>query len=162
MARRIELENGRQIERLWVDAVTPNYFSMLGVGPWAGRTFLAEEGHTPVAVLDYECWRQKFGANRDAVGNSVNLSGKDFTIIGVAPKGFQGTQISLRPDAYIPLQALGSQDLEQRDHHELRVIGRLRRGVGVWQARAAVNLLAAQLERQYPDTNKGGACNYHR
>jgi putative ABC transport system permease protein len=148
-------KNGGPTERLWADAVTENYFAMLGVGASAGRSFVLEETRTLVAVLDYECWRQKFGGDRGILGTSINLGGRAFTIIGIAPEGFQGTQISLRPDVYVPLETLGAADPEQRDRHELRVIARLRPGVSIAQAAAAVNLLSAQLERQYPDTNKG-------
>ena len=96
-------KNGGPTERLWADAVTANYFAMLGVGASAGRSFVLEEARTPVAVLDYECWRRKFGGDRGILGTSINLGGRAFTIIGIAPEGFQGTQISLRPDVYIPL-----------------------------------------------------------
>jgi predicted permease len=155
------LKRGNQTERMWVDAVTTNYFSMLGVSAALGRTFLAEEDRTPTAVLDYACWQQKFGRHSDIVGQAINLNGQLFTVIGVAPEGFQGTQMDMRPEVYVPLLAFGhsgliSQErLEQRDDHELRVIARLQPGVGVEQARAAVNVLAGQLERQYPDTNTG-------
>jgi len=148
-------------ERIWISPVTANYFDLLGVPASLGRTFLPDETREPVAVLDYACWREKFGANARIVGQAITLDGHLATVIGIAPEGFQGTQVSMRPDIYVPLQAPGLSGVaapdrfEQRDAHELRVFGRLKPGVTVAQARAAVNLVAAQLETQYPDTNKG-------
>ena len=152
-----------QTERIWIDAVTTNYFDLLGVGPSRGRTFLPDENRQPVGVLDYTCWQQKFGADPGILGQAINLDGHLVTVIGIAPEGFQGTQVSMRPDVYVPLQALAlsgqaSQDrFEQRDAHELRVIARLKPDTTIAQARAAVNLLAGALARQYPDSNKGVA-----
>ncbi|HEY7087240.1 MAG TPA: ABC transporter permease [Tepidisphaeraceae bacterium] len=152
-----------RLERLWVSPVTTNYFGMLGVPAALGRTFEPDELRQPVAVLDYLCWRDKFGANAGILGQAISLDGHSATIIGVAPERFQGTQISMRPDLYVPLQAPGLNGaatpdrFEQRDAHEFRVIGRLRPDTTLAQARAAVNVLAAQLARQYPDTNKGVA-----
>jgi predicted permease len=152
-----------QTERIWIDSVTTNYFDLLGVGASLGRTFLPDETRRPVAVLDHQCWRETFGADPGVLGQVINLDGHLVTVVGVALEGFQGTQVSMRPDAYVPLQApglggpAGPDRFEQRDAHELRVIARLKPGTTLAQARAAVNLLAAQLARQYADTNKGVA-----
>jgi predicted permease len=148
-------------ERIWVTAVTTNYFDMLGVGVSLGRSFLPQENRAPVAVLDYVCWHEKFTADPAVIGRAINLDGHLATIIGVAPESFQGTQVAMRPEVYVPLEAAGLNGvsnpghLEQRDAHELRVFGRLKPGVSVPQARAAVDLLAAQLAGQFPDTNRG-------
>jgi predicted permease len=161
----------QRIERIWIDAVTPNYFDLLGVHASRGRTFFPGEARQPVAVLDYTCWKEKFGADSSIVGRTINLDGHVVTLIGVAPEGFQGTQVTMRPDLYIPLQTPGltgdrmrsapaasSQDrFEQRDAHELRVIARLQPGVTLAKARAAVDHLAAELALHYPGTNKGVA-----
>jgi predicted permease len=146
-------------DRIWLDAVTPNYFQLLSVSAALGRTFQPGETRQPVAVLDHACWREKFGADRGILGRAINLDGHPLTVIGVAPEGFQGTSVAMRPDIYVPLQAPGLSGLtperfEQRDAHELRLLARLKPGVTVAQARAAVNLLAAQLAAHYPDTNK--------
>src|SRR5215472_14280342 len=124
-----------QTERIWISPVTTNYFELLGVAPALGRTFHADELHEPLAVLDYFCWRDKFGANTGILGQAINLDGHLATVIGVAPESFQGTQITMRPDVYVPLQALGlngagaADRFEQRDTHELRVMARLRPNV---------------------------------
>jgi predicted permease len=155
------LEREHQTERVWISPVTANYFDMLGVPPALGRTFHPDEIRKPIAVLDYICWREKFGADAAILGKAINLDGHPATIIGVAPESFQGTQIAMRPDVYVPLQAPGlsggasPERFEQRDAHELRVIARVKPGATIAQAKAAVNLLGAQLAAEYPDTNKG-------
>jgi predicted permease len=149
-------------ERIWVDAVTPNYFQVLGVSAVLGRIFQPDETRQPIAVLDHTCWRDKFAADPGIVGRTINLDGHLVTVIGVAPEGFQGTQVAMRPDIYVPLEAPGltgltAERFEQRDAHELRLMARLKSGVSIAQARAAVNQLAARLSAQYSDTNKGVA-----
>ena len=150
-----------QTERIWISPVTTNYFEMLGIPPALGRTFRTNEIRQPIAVLDYLCWREKFGTDAGVLGKAINLDGHSATIIGVAPESFQGTQIAMRPDVYVPLQAPGLSGVaspdrfEQRDAHELRVIARLKPGATLAQAKVGVDLLAAQLAAEYPDTNKG-------
>jgi len=154
-------KRNRETQRIWIDAVTTNYFDLLGIGASRGRTFLPNDSRQPVAVLDYTCWREKFSADAGILGQAINLDGHLVTMIGIAPEGFQGTQVSMRPDVYVPLQAPGINGVpnrdrfEQRDAHELRVMARLKTGATLAQARAAVSHLAEQLGRQYSDTNKG-------
>ncbi|HWO02706.1 MAG TPA: ABC transporter permease, partial [Blastocatellia bacterium] len=153
-----------QSERAWAQLVTGNYFSMLGVDPVAGRTFTSEEGGVPgaqpVLVLSYGYWQQRFGGQESAIGRTLKLNGIPFTIIGVAPQSFTGTESVLKLDIYVPL---GLQDrfypksagwFAKRSHTELRVLARLKPGVSVDQARTAVDVLARQLEQEYPETNK--------
>jgi len=151
-----------QTERLWVDAVSINYFEVLGIGASQGRTFRPGEARQLVGVLDFACWREKFGGNPAVIGQSLRLDGSLVTVLGIAPEGFQGTQVSMRPDIYVPLEApLAAagvlERLEKRDAHDLRVIGRLAPGTTISRARAATGLLASQLQSHFPDTNKGVA-----
>jgi predicted permease len=153
-----------QSERTWALMVTGNYFSMLGVDAAAGRTFTTEEGSVPgaqpVVVLSYAYWQQRFGSNESVIGRTLKLNGIPFTVIGVAPQSFTGTESVLRLDIYVPL---GLQDrlypksagwFAKRSQTELHVLARLKPGVTVDQARAAVGVLAGQLEQEYPETNK--------
>jgi putative ABC transport system permease protein len=152
-------------ERIWAETVTSNYFSMLGIDATAGRTFLPEEdqglGAHPVAVLSYSFWQNRFGGDPSAVGKVVKINGHPFTIVGIAPGGFPGTQPFLDINLYVPLSMLdqvkpGSAGrLNARDDHWLRVLGRLKEGVSLSKARADIGLLASQLEQEYPTTNKG-------
>ena len=154
-----------QAERTWIESVTANYFSTLGVEAVAGRTFTAEEARfesaKPLAVLSSGYWRKRFAGDASVVGKAIKLNGVPFTIIGVLPESFTGTENILSMDIYVPF---GLQDklypssagwLRRRDDTGLRVMARLRPGVTLEQARAAVEVLARQLEQEYPKTNRG-------
>ncbi len=153
-----------QPERTWAEFVTGNYFSMLGVDAVVGRTFTAEEsrvpGAEPVVVLSFPYWQKRFGGQESAIGRTVKLNGIPFTIIGVAPESFKGTESLLALDLYVPL---GMQErfypnragrFARRGDTNLHVLARLKPGVNLDQARAAVDVLARQLEQKYPETNK--------
>ncbi len=94
--------------------VTGNYFSGLGVQPALGRLFLPAEaeagGRDPYVVLGYDCWQKKFGGDPGVVGKQALLDGEEATIIGVTPKGFQGTQFALNLDGYVPLNMVSAKD----------------------------------------------------
>ncbi|HSO75975.1 MAG TPA: ABC transporter permease [Blastocatellia bacterium] len=153
-----------QPERTWAEFVTGNYFSMLGVDAVAGRTFTPEEsrvpGAEPVVVLSFAYWQKRFGGQESAIGRTMKLNGIPFTIIGVAPQSFKGTESVLALEIYVPL---GMQDqlypksagrFAQRGNTSLRVLARLKPGVSLEQAGAAVEVLARQLEQKYPETNR--------
>ena len=153
-----------QPERTWAEFVTGNYFSMLGVDAVAGRTFTPEEtrvpGAEPVVVLSFPYWQKRFGGQQSAIGRTIKLNGIRFTIIGVAPESFRGTEPVLALELYVPL---GMKDqfypksagrFARRENTSLHVLARLKPGVSVDQARAAVDVLARQLEQKYPDTNR--------
>jgi predicted permease len=163
----VKLSREGHAERIWIEMVTGNYFSMLGVDAIRGRTFLPEEGQTPrahpVMVLSYGCWQRRFGSDPSVVGKTVSLNGHPFTVVGIAPERFPGTEALFAADAYVPLMALeqmmpGDEDLlNQRDRHAFRVMGHLQPGVSLDQAGKAVSTLARHLEQEYPKTNKGVA-----
>jgi predicted permease len=151
-------------ERIWGYLVSGNYFDVLGVKAALGRTFLPEEDRTelshPVVVLGYDCWRRRFGANPEIVGKSIILNDHSFTVIGIAPQGFTGTEHAYTPELWIPMMMLkwiepGSNGLERRGTHNMFATGRLKPGVSYAQAIASLNILAEQLGREYPDTNEG-------
>ena len=139
--------------------VTGNYFSTLGVEAVRGRTFTAEEdkvkGANPVAVLSYGLWQKRFGGDPNVIGTSVKLKQQPFTIIGVAPGRFTGTDLGRAPDIWVPMSmyaqvGLSDTMMTMRENHWLAVIGRLKPGVTVEQAQARVNVLAQQLAQEYP------------
>jgi putative ABC transport system permease protein len=151
-------------ERLWGFLVTGNYFETLGVKAALGRVISAEDdrlpGAHPVAVISYKCWRQRFGGEAGVIGKNVIVNGQGYTIIGVAQPGFSGTEVIVAPEMWFPMtmQAqieLGSQWLDDRERKAVTLMGRLKPGVGVRQAQTALNSIASQLEREYPDINKG-------
>jgi predicted permease len=151
-------------ERTFAEFVTGNYFSMLGVDAAVGRNFTADEGRVPGAqpliVLSYPYWQRRFGGQESAIGRTVKLNGVPFTIIGVAPESFKGTESVIALDIYVPLgtkeqvypKSIGR--YKERGNTGLHVLARLKPGVSLAQARSAVNVLAGQLEQEYPETNK--------
>lgn len=144
--------------RVQLNWVTAEVFPVLGVQPFAGRTFTAEDdrdGAAGVLVLSHSFWQSQFGGDLSALGKKVLLDGSPHVIIGIMPAGFyfpnRDTQL------WRPLQ-LSPGDMEDRNNNELDVIARLKPGVTLEQARAEMTGIAAQLERAYPEENaKTGA-----
>ncbi len=149
---------------VWGQLVSGNFFSMLGVQPALGRGFLPEEDQTqgkyPVMVISYSLWNRMFARNPDVIGKQVQLSGQNFTIIGVAPKSFAGVDLWFRPDVYLPMMMTpavapeGSDTLTHRDYRGCTLLGRLKPGVTIAQAQSEMNVIMSELEREYPASNK--------
>jgi predicted permease len=151
-------------ERQWGYEVSGNYFAVLGVRPALGRFISAADDRTPgahpVVVISHKYWQRSFGGAPEVAGKEVIVNGRRYTIIGVAPQGFLGTEIASAAEFWFPLamQAqieVGSNWLDKRGAEILFVQGRLKPGVSAAQAQTAINLIAAQLEREYPDDNTG-------
>ncbi|MGB7922147.1 MAG: ABC transporter permease [Pyrinomonadaceae bacterium] len=151
-------------ERIWGYLVSGNYFDVLGVEAARGRTFLPEEDRTrlshPVAVVSHGCWQRRFGGDQALVGKSITLNGHSFTVVGIAPEGFFGTEIAYTPEVWVPLMMQewiepGNNYLDKRGDQNLFATGRLKPGVTRAQAEASLNILARQLGEEYPDTNEG-------
>jgi macrolide transport system ATP-binding/permease protein len=146
--------------------VTGNYFSTLGVGVAAGRTFGPEadvrDGAHAVAVMNYGTWQTRFGGSRDIVGRQLRLNGQVVTVIGVARPGFIGVNGLVGPDLWLPI-AIGEQLLPSemrtaitdRSKAMLQGVGRLKPDATVSQAQANVTTVAAALAREYPAANEG-------
>ncbi len=145
------------------DEVTGNYFDLLGVQPEAGRFFHAADEHgpdsAPYVVLSDALWRSTFHADRGVVGTTVELNKHPFTVVGVAPARFHGTERFVWPDYWIPManeeQAEGSDYLHSRTSITVTVIGRLKPGVTPQQATENLNAIAAELAKEYPETDDG-------
>jgi predicted permease len=144
-----------------INAVSDNYFSVLGVQPLLGRWFAAgdDDKVTTSAVLSYGYWRW-LGADPNIVGKTLKLNGVPFTIVGVAPRRFVGTILSDVPDLWHPLSATTAIShqtydwLADRTSHSLSLIGRMKPGVTRQQALAEMQGLSRQLAVAYPETNK--------
>jgi predicted permease len=153
-------------ERITLELVTDNYFSMLGVAPAAGRLIQPNEGRAPgdapVLVLSYEYWQSRFGGDPSVVGRSVRLGNQPFAIVGVAARSFRGTESLLRVSAYVPAWMVGAfmkfgpptSEFDDRSAPFLSVLGRLKPGVSLEQARAVLALRARLLARDYPEAHK--------
>src|SRR5215467_13782975 len=103
----LSLSHEGENNRLWGYLVTGNYFDVLGVKAFLGRTFAPEEDRTrgshPVVVLNYTCWQRRFNSDPAIVGKDIVLNGRPFNVIGVAPAGFNGTEVIFKPEAWVPV-----------------------------------------------------------
>jgi predicted permease len=141
-------------------AVTGNYFDLLGVQPQVGRLIHAEDEHgpnsAPYIVLSDSLWRRVFSADPSVVGTTVRLYNDPFTVIGVAPAGFHGTEHFDWPDYYIPIvNYFDAAYLQNRTGRPLTVLGRLKPRVTSKQTMENLNAIAAQLAKEYPETDTG-------
>ena len=151
-------------ERISGMVASANYFDVLGVRPIVGRGFLPEEdtkpGGAPVAVISYRLWQTHFGANPNIVGQTIDINQHPYTIVGVTPAVFQGSQTGVRTEIWVPimmeaqLNELG--DL-LHDHHQFWLLGfgRLKPGVMLEQAQQEMTLRLKPEARAYPEEHKG-------
>jgi predicted permease len=158
------LSNSGVNERVWGYLATGNYFDVLGVKPALGRFFTPDDdrapGAHPVAVITYDCWQKRFAGDPQTIGKTVIVNGRNFTIIGVAPQGFYGSEIIYRPEIWFPMMMqaqveAGGSTLEARGFSGFFAQGRLKPGVTMSQAEADLRNIAAQLARDFPDENEG-------
>jgi predicted permease len=159
----LSMTDGEKPELIWGEIVTGNYFSGLGVRPIVGRGFLPDEdrapGEKPVCVLNYNFWRRRFQSDPNIAGKTIKINGHSFAIAGVAPRGFIGTTLfNFIPDVWIPVmmqQAISPGNyLEGRGNRWINLRGRLKPGVSRRQAEAALNVVARQLGKEYPQTDR--------
>ena len=150
-----QVDGQQGIGTLLAEVVTGNYFPMLGVNAVVGRTLLPEDdvargGHA-VVMLGFGYWRTAFEGRADVVGRQMRIGGRPYAIVGVAPATFQGSLRGLTPAFYAPSamveELIGAPTLDERRNHSLFVKARLRDGVPLAQAEAAVTRVAAALTR---------------
>ena len=153
-----------QTERTFGQLVSGNYFSALGLNPVIGRFIRPEEavrtGADPVIVISYDYWQTRFRGAPDAVGQKLRVNERDLTIIGVAPRDFQGTMPPLKFDLWAPATLapalLGAaRDLEDRSIRSFSLIGMLKPGATREEAQVELSAAMAQLARDYPDASAG-------
>ncbi len=138
-------------------STTDNFFDVFGVAPIFGRTFTPGEdqpGKSDVVVLSYEVWREHFQSRRDAIGESVRLGGRPYTVIGVMPAGFR-FPIGDRNAIYTPLNPARSDMRENRGSHWLPTVARLKPGVSIQRAEADMATILENLGRAYPAESQG-------
>ena len=132
-------------------------FEVFGARPVLGREFRPDEdrpGAAPVAVISYALWMRRYNGDAAVLGKSIALSGRQYTVVGILPEGFHSPAMWPRmPEVWVPLGL--DPNVGRRDARMLRIIGRLRPGVTVEQARAELTVLAATLATEHPETNKG-------
>jgi predicted permease len=141
-------------------AVTGNYFEMLDVQPELGRFIQTTDEHgansAPFVVLSDSLWRSAFNADPGVIGTTVRLNKDSFTVVGVAPARFHGTEQFDWPDYFIPIvNCFDAKYLEDRTKRPLTVLGRLKPGVTPHEATENLTAIAAQLAKEYPKTDTG-------
>src|SRR3954467_11830267 len=143
-------------QRLVGVKATAHYFDAMGVKPVLGRMLLPEEdaqGKNHVVVLSYPFWQRVFGGARDIVGRTIQLNGEPYNVVGVAPPGFG---LASKVDVWTPMAFKPDETAnDARGGHYINVAGRLKPGVTLRQAKAELDVVAAQLAVQYPDAQKG-------
>ena len=158
-------------QRIMGQVVSADYFDVLGVSAERGRTFGPDEGvgrgAHPVVVLSHSGWMSLFGGEADVVGKSLVLDGRQYTVIGVAPKSFHGAMPVVTPMLWAPLMQLdhlqpGFDRFEARGNNFMNIVARLREGVGIEVAQQRVSALAGELREQYPDDYKDSGINLVR
>ena len=136
--------------------VMADYLTTLGVEPVLGRTFSAQEdrpGGPPVALISYALWQKRFAGSPAAVGQSLNLEGRSYNILGVMPPGFD---LPAAAEIWIPLQVeIENLPLRERAATNNEIVARLRPGVSLQQADAELKAIDRQLEQEYPDFRRG-------
>ena len=157
---------GESTRRVFADIISSNYFTTLGVPLSQGRVFTAEEERpasaVPVAIVSYTYWK-KNGGDGHVLGQTMQINGRSYTIVGVTAEGFTGTTALISPELYLPLGVyeLVMNDFEgrgralaARDNHALILVGRLRPGITQKSADASLGTIAAQLAKAYPENDK--------
>jgi predicted permease len=166
---------GDSTRRVFVSTVSANYFDTLDVRLAAGRTFTAEEEHpaarVPVVIVGYDRWRNA-GFNPGFIGSRMRINAIDFTVIGVAPRGFTGTMALVAPEMWLPLGMFDvvvndmfktrGTGLMDRTNHALVVAGRLKPPLTVSTATERLDLVARRMEQAYPAENKDQALMVNR
>jgi putative ABC transport system permease protein len=160
----LNLTRGETNEPVFGLVVSGNYFDVLGVKAASGRTFMPDEDKTPgarpVVILSHGLWQRSFGADPNLVGKTISLNRHDFSVVGIVPEGFTGTDLGPGPDLWVPMmmhdQAQPGFDwYNTRRGLFLNLVGRLKPGVNVEQAQASLKTFAAQLAQSYPRDNEG-------
>jgi predicted permease len=145
-------------QRIYTDMVSANYFEVLGVKPILGRALLPGEeekpGGTPSVVLSYGLWQSHFGADPSIIGKTIQLNRVLCTVVGVAPRDFQGCSTGIRLDLWVSL-IHRAEDLRDRDDFWLNAVGRLKPGINRRQAEEELNLQMQRIVEQFPDSHRG-------
>ncbi len=151
-----------RVERAYALLVSGNYFASLGLRPERGRFIAPDEtarpGGDPVVVVSYDFWKHALGGREEALRESIRVNDRELAVVGVAPRGFQGTTLGLSFDLWIPATLApevlpGSRELTDRDSRGYAVMGRLRASTSREQAQAELDSAMRRLAEAYPATN---------
>lgn len=139
-------------ERIDSQSVSPCFFDLLGIRPLAGRAFAAADGSggARVVMMSERLWKSTFAASPQIIGGTIQLDAQPFTVIGIVPSDFQ---LFYKSDLWTPFVPNRSPEL--RREHYLQVVGRIKPGVSLGEAQAGMGLVADDIARISPETNKG-------
>ena len=170
------LTEGDVTKRVFVDVVTANYFDTFGVPLARGRTFNLDEerpgADIPVAILSHGMW-QRLGGTDQVVGSAITLNGRQFTVVGVAARGFGGSMVMISPELFVPTGVYDTiandflreglpATLSDRRHHSLILIARFKPGDTIESLTPAIETAGAQLEQAFPAENQNQALQLAR
>jgi predicted permease len=159
----VGVDTGGNPTSAWPYLTSGNYFDALGIQPYLGRFFHASDekgmNSAPYVVLSYAYWNSYFHGDAGVVGRMVEINKHPFTVVGVAPPAFRGTELFFSPAIWIPIieqpVIMGQDTLQYRGNHGPFVVGRLKPGVTPAQATADLNAIAAWLAKTYPSDDEG-------
>ena len=159
----VGVDTGGNPSTAWPYLTSGNYFDALEIHPYLGRFFHASDekgiNSAPYVVLSYAYWHGYFHGDAGVVGRMVEINKHPFTVLGVAPPAFRGTELFFSPALWIPIveQPLveGENQLQYRGSHSPFVVGRLKPGVTPAEATADLNTLGAWLAKTYPSDDEG-------
>jgi predicted permease len=152
-------------ERVWGQATTTNFFDVAQLGMTVGRGFTSGEERLPVIVIGHGLWQRRFGADPAITGKTITLSGRPYTVVGVAPPGFRGLDLILDCQFWVPLANLdlllpNTSNYQSRDYHWIVVAGRLQPAVTRPQAAAELTVIARRLAQAHPEAEKDGGFQF--
>ena len=156
------LGEANQVEQLWGEVVSGNYFDVLGVRPQIGRTFAAEEDLTPgrhaVVVIGHRLWQRRFSSDPNLIGQAIDINGQKLTVVGIAPPQYTGMIRGLSSEVWIPMMTLplleptkGQTRVTSRGSRWLVLIGRLKPGTTIEQAKTRFELLSREMQTTHPE-----------
>ncbi len=156
-----DLVGGTEPQRVNVNRVNANLFSLLGVQPSLGRAFTADEDHPGqlVAILSHGLWQRQFGADPNIVGRTVSLNRQPYTVVGVMPRAFVFPLVGMNQgdssEVFIPMAFTPEELADVGDNFNYSVVGRLKSGVSLTQANADLGAIAHRILETYPAEFRG-------
>ncbi|MEN3326731.1 MAG: hypothetical protein V7638_1538 [Acidobacteriota bacterium] len=159
--RQFKFGEANEVEQIWGEAVSGNYFDVLGVAAQRGRTFSADEDvvprRNPVAVISHSLWQRRFNSDPELIGKTVTLNEQPLTVIGIAPPQYTGMMRGLSIEIWVPMammpavEAIGDRTLTSRGNRGLYMVGRLKPGATLAQARTRFDLITRDMQAAYPE-----------
>lgn len=151
-----------QVEQVWGETVSGNYFDVLGVSAFRGRTFIAEEdavpNRNPVVVIGHSLWQRRFHSDPSLIGKTITVNNQPLTVAGIMPPQYTGMMRGLASEIWVPAMmipalepALGEARINSRRARWVTMVGRLKPGTTIDQARARFELLSKEMQAAHPE-----------